>query len=319
MDITDEQRAALKEGPQGSFLTRSQLRIANAVHDMAISDQAQIEFVHSSFASVGLPRSPVEGRFFERQSGRASLRIDAGTLYDGENWVDQPVPYGPKPRMVMVHISTYATRFNTPEIPVGDSFTEFLRLLGVNNINGGNRGSRTNYRKQIMALSAATIRLGVPMEKGARTVVSQPISQFDLWFSHKAEGQRPLWPGTITLSTDYYESLKQHSFPVNGQALHAIGSSALAMDIYLWLASRLWRVGEKPVLIHWPGLYQQFGQEFAELRDFKKKFRFYLARALAVYPEARVEVVHGGILLRQSKPAIPRSAKVQVPLQLVKG
>lgn len=314
-DITDEQRDALNADGESGGLTRSEKRIANAVYDMAVSEQAQIEFVHSSFASVGLPRSAVEGRSFERRSGRASLRVDAGSLYDGENWVDQPVPYGPKPRMVMVHISSYATRFRTAEIPIGDSFSEFMRLLGVNNINGGDRGSRTSYRKQIMALSAATIRLGIPTDNGARTVVSQPISQFDLWFTQQSEGQRPLWPGVITLSNDYYESLLQHSFPVDGRALHAIGSSALAMDIYMWLASRLWRVGDKPVMIHWPGLYHQFGQEFGELRDFKKKFRIYLARALAVYPDARVEIVPGGLLLRQSRSPVPRAAKVA----LVKG
>lgn len=310
MDIRPEPEAPDLGGGQRLLLTRSQRAIADAVYDMAMAEQQQIEFVHSSFANVGLPRSAVEGRTFERRSGKASLLIEAGKLYDGENWIQQPVPYGPKPRMVMVHISTYATKYRTPEIPIGESFSEFMRMLGVTNINGGDRGSRTSYRKQIMALSAATIRLGVPTANGARTVTAQPISQFELWFSQREEGQRPLWPGVITLSSEYHESLIEHAFPVDGRALHAIGSSALAMDIYMWLASRLWRVGERPVMIHWPGLYAQFGQEFGELKDFKKKFRLYLLRALAVYPDAKVDVVSGGLLLRQSRPPVARAVKV---------
>lgn len=294
-------------------LTRSQRAIADAVQDMAMAENQSIEFCHSSFASVGLPRSAVEERTFERRSGRASLLVQAGSLYDGENWVEQPVPYGPKPRMVMVHICTYATKHNTNEIPIGSSFSEFLRLLGETNITGGKRGSHTAYRKQIMALAAATIRLGIPTENGARTVTSQPISQIELWFTKNEEGQRPMWPGVITLSKEYFESLREHSIPVDGRALHAIGASALAMDIYMWLASRLWRVGEKPVPIRWSALYSQFGQEFGELRDFKKKFRIYLGRALAVYPDAKVDIISGGILLRQSRPPVRRTVKVALP------
>src|SRR4051794_22206355 len=110
------------EGSMPPSLTRSQRAIANAVYEMAVAERQHIEFIHSTFASVSLPRSEVKGRIYERTLHGASLQVQAGSLFDGTQWIDQPVPYGPKPRMIMVHISTYATRHRSREIPIGESF-----------------------------------------------------------------------------------------------------------------------------------------------------------------------------------------------------
>jgi hypothetical protein len=231
------------------LLNRSQRRIADAAYDMATSEEQHIEFMHSTFASVGLPRSQFPGRVYERTCGRASLRVEAGSIWNGERWEEQPVPYGPKPRTLLVFLTSYAVRHRTKVIPVGDTFSEFLRMLGAESLTGGERGSRTAYRKQIAALSAATVRLGVPTRNGMENCVAQPIKKFSLWYSQNADGQRPLWPGEITLSDDYYESALERAFPIDARALQALSSSAMAMDMYLWLASRLWRVGEHPVIV----------------------------------------------------------------------
>lgn len=310
LDVDEAEPPAEQGEGRGTPLSPAQRRLAAAVYDMAVSERQQVEYIHSTFASVSLPRSEVKGRLYERTVGAASLQVQAGSLWDGQTWIEQPVPYGPKPRMIMVHISTYATRHRSKEIPIGESFAEFMRMLGVSNINGGERGSRTSYRRQIMALAAATLRMGFATKDGARTMVTQPFNQFELW-SQGQGTQRTLWPGTITLSQDYFESLLEHSFPIDGRALHALGTSALAMDIYMWLASRLYRL-DKPLLIHWPGLYQQFGGEISSLKDFKKKFVVQLTRALAVYPDAKVEIVHGGLMLRNSAPPVARTTRISL-------
>jgi hypothetical protein len=63
------------------------------------------------------------------------------------------------------------------------------------------------------------------------------------------------------------------------------------------------------VALHWENLREQFGQEYADPKNFKKEFRQAMRQALAVYPDARVEEVAGGILLRPSLPPVP---KIQV-------
>ncbi len=53
-----------------------------------------------------MPRRATEERVFERTSGKVKMRMEAGALFDGQDFVPQPLPYGPKPRLVMIHITT---------------------------------------------------------------------------------------------------------------------------------------------------------------------------------------------------------------------
>ena len=51
-----------------------------------------------------------EGRTFERESGTVSIMLEAGRLWNGRKFVEQPLPYGTRPRLVMVHLSSEAIR-----------------------------------------------------------------------------------------------------------------------------------------------------------------------------------------------------------------
>ena len=87
----------------------------------------------------------------------------------------------------------------------------------------------------------------------------------------------------------------------------------MALDTYTWLAHRLRRIErEEGVKLSWSNLHDQFGQEYADRRDFKQKMSRALTAALAVYPTARVEAESGGIRLRPSQPPIAQTL-VQVP------
>ena len=89
------------------------------------------------------------------------------------------------------------------------------------------------------------------------------ITAFDLWFP-KDERQRVLWPSTIRLSHEYFESLQEHAVPLDERALAALAHSAMALDVYSWLAQRLYRVDpNKPQFIPWTALKAQFGFGYA--------------------------------------------------------
>jgi hypothetical protein len=64
----------------------------------------------------------------------------------------------------------------------------------------------------------------------------------------------------------------------------------------------------KGVKVSWKNLREQFGQEYADPRNFKKAFRDALRRSCAVYHDARIEDTTGGLLLLPSKPPIPKTA-----------
>lgn len=269
-------------------------------------DDEDRAFMHSIMCQVGLPRSKVAGTTFERYSGGAGLLVEAGKLWDGKKFVQQPIPYGPMPRLMLAWMNTYAVRFNTPEIPVGDSASEFLRMLGKST-NGGTRGAFTTFRKQVQALSACRMTLGFNANGRAHTYEGKPIKHFDAWIAGNDE-QRPLWPGTVTFSPDYYDTLKAHAVPLDMRAFTALKGSALALDVYAWLAQRLHRIEGRPIILYWASLREQFGQEYRGKdpdKDFKKEFLPALRAVLTVYPQAKVKQVTGGVMLMPSPPPIP--------------
>lgn len=263
-------------------------------------------YIHSIMCQVGLPRSKVEGNSFERQSGGVGLLVEAGKLWDGKQFLQQPIPYGTMPRLILAWMNTYAVRFNTPEIPIGDSASDFLKLLGKD-VTGGKTGTFTAFKKQVQALSACRLTLGFNSNGMAHTYEGKPIKHFDAWITGKGS-QRPLWPGSVTYSQEYYETLKGHAVPIDLRAFMSLKGSALAMDIYTMLAQRLHRISGRPLILHWANLRDQFGQEYKGKnadKDFKDAFLLQLKKVLAVYPQAKVKKVTGGLMLLASAPPIP--------------
>jgi hypothetical protein len=60
--------------------------------------------------------------------------------------------------------------------------------------------------------------------------------------------------------------------------------------------------------VSWPALHTQFGAGMKALRHFKPVFMEAFKLALAVYPEAQVDMDEdrGGIVMHPSAPAVPK-------------
>jgi Plasmid encoded RepA protein len=151
------------------------------------------------------------------------------------------------------------------------------------------------------------------VEEGrAVQVNTQIVSAFDLWFPKQSD-QRVLWPSTVRLSHEYFESLGRHAVPLDHRAIAALSGSSMALDAYVWLAQRLFRVpAKKSQFVAWDSLHEQFGQGFARIRDFRRQFLHTLRQVQAAYPNAQVEADDRGMTLHNSRP--PVAPKItQVP------
>ncbi len=292
----------------GAIITAQQNKLLDVGAEIASTKQDEfgefMSFTHSVLCQVGLPRSKTDAREFMRRSGEAWVVVQAGYLDEGKGPVQQPIPYGAMPRLALAWVSSYAKRYNTPEIPIGDSAAEFLRLMGL----GDSQGARyATLRKQMHALAACRLQLGY---KGRNFNPAPPIEQFDAWVANGNAEQRALWPGVMTLSEPYFNSLMDgNAVPLDNRALHALKGSALALDVYAWLASRLHRIEGRPVILHWKSLREQFAQEYQGKdpdKDFKKKFLPVLRNVQVVYPQAKIKQVTGGLMLMSSPPPIPK-------------
>lgn len=263
------------------------------------ANETNMLFMSTILCHVGFPRSEIAERTFMRKSGDAWIYLQAGVLDEGRGPVEQPVPFGVTPRLIMAHLSTFAIRHKTREIPIGKSGADFIGLMGIPDSQGVRY---KKLREQMHALAACRLQMGYH----ARTLNSHIVDQFDAWTNHDGQDEPKPWPGVLTLSEGYFNDLQANGgIPLDSRALHGLTGSALALDIYMWLAHRLHRIGSRPVILHWRSLKDQFGQEYNDPKNFKKAFITALQRVQTVYPSAKVKLVAGGLMLMASAPPIP--------------
>lgn len=246
---------------------------------------------------------------YESNAGRAHLRVEAGCVLVGERWVEVPVPYGPLPRLLMCWLVTQTLRRNTRRIWVGYSASEFLRSLGKPHRGGqSDRGGLSALRRQIEALAVCRVQIGWTDKGRTRTENLQPVAAIEAWT--RSDGDpRPRWEPIIELTEDFRLRLQKHAVPIDVRALRALGSSALAIDVYCWLIRRTATL-RTPVFIPWVALDRQFNGESASLgrKNFKRQLKDALARVLVIAPSLGVSVVHGGLRIVPSDAAAARGS-----------
>ena len=144
--------------------------------------------------------------------------------------------------------------------------------------------------------------------------LDEPFNAFPWWFL-RVTCERCGQPEMIIRRLDdgFCRSLREHPVPVREEAVRAIGARSLALDVYIWLAYWLHAL-TRSTPVTWTSLHAQFGAGFKAVRQLKPTFRDALMLALAVYPEARVDVEATGVVLHPSAPAVPRAEAKRIGL-----
>jgi hypothetical protein len=240
-------------------------------------EKSDIHHIHSVLALCGLPyKKPPEGmREYRRKYGRMALTVQAGDIADPYTCdaVSQGLPYGPKARLLMLHLCTRALRHKSPVIELENSLSGFIESIGFQK-GGGPNGTFNLFKDQINRLAACRMQIMFWSGERAHTINTNPISSFDVWLpSFYHPDQKMLWNNTITLSQDFYASLQKHALPVDIRALSALSHSAKQMDILLWLAYRL-KALDKQYFLTWDLMKEQFCQsEAMRMIDFQRQFK----------------------------------------------
>lgn len=293
----DATLAAMPREKRRRAITREELEVATPQKD-------DLRHIHSVLAVCGLPytRLPADTRTYERRQGNMSLLVKAGEVMTPQGeWVSQPIPYGPKARLILMHLCSEALHNNSATIELADTFTAFVREMGFSK-SGGERGPLTAFKHQLNALAGCELRLGTWNGQTARTKSFRPINDFEVWLSDNP-GQRSLWPSTVTFSPEMFDSIRQHSIPLNIRAVRAFSGSARKLDLYFWLGWRLHNI-EAPLSIGWDALGQQFGVGFSRERDFRTQLAEELAHIREVFPKLPIRLGESGLLLEPAGPEV---------------
>ena len=262
-------------------------------------DIEDLRHIHSVLAVCGLPytRQPLEVREYERRQGRMSLVVEAGKLRNpttGDREA-QPLPFGPKARLLLMHLCSEAIRQKSPTIEIADSLTGFIRDIGFP-VTGGARGTINAFKEQVNALAACKLIVG--MWDGQRAVDFQgmPFSRIEVWLPVNPD-QLMLWPSTLTFSLDFYETLVKHALPIRAEAVRAFAGSARKLDMYFWLNYRLHSL-KAPMTLSWSALATQFGGGFSRARAFRAQFSDDLKHLQEVFPKLKATLSEEGLSIQ---------------------
>ncbi|MDP8918377.1 MAG: replication protein RepA, partial [Pseudomonadota bacterium] len=263
-----------------------------------------IQHIHSVLALCGLPyKEPKGEREFFREYGRNTLSIMAGRLTNpttGQMEL-QGLPYGPKARLVLLHLCTEAVRQRSARIEVADSLSGFIRQMGFP-VTGGERGTLRQFKEQLNRLAACTMQIGLwDGASRSSTLNVPPFRQLDIWLSGSPD-QGLLWSNTVQFHAEFYDNLIQHALPVDIRAARAFSGSARKLDMLFWMGYRL-RTVQRPLRLSWDNLHKQFGSDNASIRSFKQAFKGDLAHIKEVFPRLQVTLDDGGMLLLPTDPS----------------
>ena len=303
---------------------RSLIDIASQVLS---DDSGQRGYSYSGLCLTSLPhRRMGDDQAWERTVGPLTLIIEPGRMKIGPGPATfVGVPFGARGRLILIYLQTQAVLTNSREVSLGRSMREWLGRMGV---SVGGETARA-FREQARRLATCSMRFHwqatstrvtardgegaaeSTIERAVGTGISnQQLIKSGLFFHEGAkrdERQGSLWEDRVVLDADFYKTLREHPVPLRDAAVRELKENSPALDIYVWLSFRLHHL-ERRTPISWRDLHAQFGSEYRLLKHFRPRFLENLARAVAAYPEAKVDVEETHIMLHPSPPPVPKLA-----------
>jgi len=281
----------------GTKLERSAIEAAAAV---LADEEGRLGITHAGFAMTSLPHKRIEEGLWKREGHRTTLLVESGRSRNGDL---VGVPYGSMARLILLYLQTEAVRTNSPEVELGRSMKSWMSSMSLT--SGGKTYQLVT--EQARRISACRLTFFTDRENGAETRHNGAFVQDAITFSSVIDDDQPsLWQDRVRLDPSFWRSLRDHPVPVREEAIRAIGTRSLAIDVYIWLAYRLHAL-TKSTPVSWTAVHAQFGAGFRLVRQIKPTFIEALNLALAVYPEASVDTEKQGLILHPSPPAVPKT------------
>ena len=285
-----------------------------ALHHFTLSDQVNqlvsaseadpdLGFMARLLALCSLPRTNPGNRLqYKRVNGPYKLGMTAG--------LDNKLPYGNFPRLLLAWVSTEAVRTQSRVLVLGDSLSDFMRALGVYSAGGGNAGIK--LRNQMRRLFNAHVQLIYEDEYGEASVSSSVTDSTELWWNVRKPGERSLWESKIELSEKFFQEIIRHPVPLDMNILKSLKRSTLGLDLYLWTAYRTFAL-RAPLRLSWRQVYRQFGAHPDKSSDNNtvQAFRYKVLRELKkiklAWAGLNYTTAKGVLILHPSTPSIAPS------------
>jgi hypothetical protein len=307
LGVTETLRRARERATSPRAHARERKRI-ELTHELLseLPTPEDLSFLHAGLCQTSLPHSrPAENHLaWHRRSGRFSLIVQPGLIDSGNGVEYVGVPYGSKARLILIHLQTEGIRSRT--VNLGASLSAFMRSLGLA-VTGGRRGTIGAVREQALRIARCNFTMqwtGDDGHGGGRTIIADTriVDRLELWRSER-EG----WCETVELSERFHEHLREHAVPLDKRGIAHLAGNSLGLDLYALLAYRLPRL-DRELHLRWASMQAQIGSAERTTFTLAQRIREVLPDVLVAYPHAQIEVTPHGLLLKPSKPAVPKTS-----------
>ena len=126
-----------------------------------------------------------------------------------------------------------------------------------------------------------------------------------------------LWESKIELGEKFFQEIIHQPVPIDMNILKALKRSPLGLDLYLWLAYRMFTL-KRPLRLSWKQIYRQFGADPSKADDnrtvqaFRRKVLRELKKIKLVWMDLNYTTAKGVLILLPSKPAIAPAQQLQL-------
>lgn len=250
----------------------------------------RIGYVARLTVQVTLPHSRRAEPYQERRNGPLTVTMMAPPSIG--------LPYGSLARLVLSWVTTEAVRTKSPHLVLGPTLSAYLADVGVTR-SGGASGSYTRARNQIVRLFSTSITCAHSGPDHIALRNTPVAATAALWWDPKQPAEPVLFESSVTLNQEFFEDVVRHPVPVDMGTLRALARSPMAIDLYTWLTYRMSYL-RQPTVVPWAALGAQFGADYADPRDFRKKARQALRQVAREYPAVSIGDGRRGLELRPS-------------------
>lgn len=294
--------------------THSQLALIERVVEMDAQLNPVLAFPLIGTAMCIMPGSKPAAtqRVWGRRNGPWSTTWTAGIKSDGGSW---GLPYGPKARLLLAEWAGVAQRTGDRFINLGRSENAYMRRLRLT-ASRGSTGSNKLVGEQVARLVHASLvaeNEDRPADgrRGTEGEGMRIARRWNVWWDTTGENpSHPTDDSWIELSKDLADEINDSSFPVPLEALSMLSDSALAQDMLMFFAYRLFQL-RKPMLLTWEMCAMHWGAnglpDAPRLRtrakaQTKVNVLKQMPSVLTVYHQAKVTETPDGLLMEPSRP-----------------
>ena len=268
------------------------VKLAGDIAEETCEEANKLGFMSRLLLMVNLPyRDPGDKcRNWWRKNGNVSINVTSG--YKDDESIG--IPYGAYPRLILAYLVTQAVKTQSPTVFLGKSFNHFLSMVDIK--KGGT--TRKRLKEQLIRTLSASFSWTYATEKQWSRLNVNVASGMQLWWNTEdVDENHGEWESLVRLNKDFFNEIIRHAVPLDMRVLSALKNSPLALDLYMFISWRVFKIN-KPVFISWESLQQQLGGQYTDLKVFSRDCRMHLTRIKALRPDLNINFLPGRLCLK---------------------